>query len=434
MSSIPEALAAQVRANPSAVAIRFAHLGLWEPTTWSELSNRVTQLAGGLASRGVTSGSNVVIVAANHPDWIAVHHAAISLGATVSPVSPDAGVSHLADALRLGGSAGSVVIAGDEEQYDKTIETGVGFSTLVVMNTRGMRYLDHQQSSGSGASDVVEARSNGGAVITMANLASSVVPPSALLGGASPALRRDGTTLSHATLLASAQRIISALSMTSKDRTYAQRNFSDPTEYLSAVLVPLLTGQETAIGSGAGPTVMFQELAQARPTALHVDGAWLTRLTGDIDRRSKAVKGLKRLALKQGWKPTAPASTPKNPSLSMTGIMGWVMVLAGIAFLAVSRSSLTDWWRFIGLIVLLVALAIGAVLAGLTVRNPLRRRYGLHRLRCAFASDGALQQSNTTTLGALGVPLVDVAGALANTSPEALSLDTATSTTVRSNA
>lgn len=60
------------------------------PASWSyaELSERVTRLAGGLASRGVRPRSHVAICAAHGPEWIVAALATIAVGAVLVPVDP----------------------------------------------------------------------------------------------------------------------------------------------------------------------------------------------------------------------------------------------------------------------------------------------------------------------------------------------------------
>jgi AMP-binding enzyme len=404
-TSISEALVQRVKESPNTVAIRYARLGLWDVTTWAQLGARVASLASGMAARGVTEGSVVGIISESHPDWIAAHHAALSLGASVLAVDPRRTADDLIIDLKF--AVPVMVVAGDEEQYDKTIETGAGVQTIVLIKTRGMRFLDHHVDLGNNP------------VTTVARLGEQ--SSGAAAGSSTPtdgqrvALHRGGQRLSHETLLAEAQRLVNTLSLSAGDRTFVQRNFADPVEYLSSVIAPLLTGHETAIGSGAGTAVMFQEMAQARPTALHVDQEWLARLQADIARRAAAVKGLKRLAIARGWKPSAPSSAPRKPTISMIRVLSWVLVAAGIVFLVVSRS-IADWWRLLGLIAVSAVVGLMALLVGVTVRDPLKRRYGLQRMRATFAADDVLRAEPVSVLGGLGVPLVDVSSVMASTS------------------
>jgi long-chain acyl-CoA synthetase len=401
--TINEALARRVKETPNLVAIRYARLGLWDVTTWAQLGARVANLASGMAARGVKEGSVVGIIAESHPDWIAVHHAALSLGAAVLAVDPRRSAHDLTMDLKF--ATPTMVIAGDEEQYDKTIETGAGVETIVLIKTRGMRFLDHEVDLGNNP------------VTTMDHLGDQPAQPGQPVAAMQVdvqriALHRGGQRLNHETVLGDAQRLVNTLGLSTRDRTFVQRNFADPVEYLSSVIAPLLTGHETAIGSGAGAAVMFQEMAQARPTALHIDQEWLARLQGDIGRRSSGLRGLKKLAVMRGWKAQAPSSSPKRPAMSSTRLMSWVMFVAGVVFLGVSRR-VADWWRVVGLLGILAAIGLIAVLAGVTVRDPLKRRYGLQRMRAAFAADGVLAAESVSALGGLAVPLVDVSSVIA---------------------
>ncbi|MET0698408.1 MAG: AMP-binding protein, partial [Mycobacterium sp.] len=76
-------LARHALMQPEATALR--HLG--HTTTWADLDNRVTALAGALHRRGVTPGDRVMILMLNRTEFIEAMLAANRLGAIAVPVN-----------------------------------------------------------------------------------------------------------------------------------------------------------------------------------------------------------------------------------------------------------------------------------------------------------------------------------------------------------
>ncbi|MDP6943903.1 MAG: AMP-binding protein, partial [Myxococcota bacterium] len=56
--------------------------GVWVPTTWQQLSDRVDAVAAGLAELGLARGDAVAILGGTNPSWVVADLAALSLGAS----------------------------------------------------------------------------------------------------------------------------------------------------------------------------------------------------------------------------------------------------------------------------------------------------------------------------------------------------------------
>jgi long-chain acyl-CoA synthetase len=59
--------------------------GRYEPQTWREVAARVTSLARGLISLGVTRGERIALVAENRPTWLIADHGIMAAGAITVP-------------------------------------------------------------------------------------------------------------------------------------------------------------------------------------------------------------------------------------------------------------------------------------------------------------------------------------------------------------
>jgi feruloyl-CoA synthase len=74
--------------------------GGWRTVTYGEAARRVSALAGGLSALGLARGQCLLILARNGVDHALIGYAAMSLGAAISPVSPQYGLKG-ADLTRL---------------------------------------------------------------------------------------------------------------------------------------------------------------------------------------------------------------------------------------------------------------------------------------------------------------------------------------------
>jgi feruloyl-CoA synthase len=74
--------------------------GGWRTVTYGEAARRVSALAGGLSALGLARGQCLLILARNGIDHALIGYAAMSLGAAISPVSPQYGLKG-ADLTRL---------------------------------------------------------------------------------------------------------------------------------------------------------------------------------------------------------------------------------------------------------------------------------------------------------------------------------------------
>ena len=66
--------------------LRFKRDGTWIDISTDEFARTVRHLAQGLAEAGVERGDRVAILAENRPEWTALDHAALNLGAAIVPI------------------------------------------------------------------------------------------------------------------------------------------------------------------------------------------------------------------------------------------------------------------------------------------------------------------------------------------------------------
>ncbi len=84
--TFPKALLRQAQSGGANPAIREKNLGIWQTWTWSEVTEQVCELAGGLAALGLKRGMNIGIIGDNRPRLYWSFAAAQSLGAIPVPL------------------------------------------------------------------------------------------------------------------------------------------------------------------------------------------------------------------------------------------------------------------------------------------------------------------------------------------------------------
>ena len=80
-TTFPRLMLQQAESRAKAAALREKEYGIWQTTTWSELSRLVQALACGLHLAGLQRGEHLVLLGSNRPRLQACMLAAQSLGA-----------------------------------------------------------------------------------------------------------------------------------------------------------------------------------------------------------------------------------------------------------------------------------------------------------------------------------------------------------------
>lgn len=106
--------------RPQAAALREKVYGIWQTTTWAELSLLVRQLACGLAAAGMQRGDHLVVVGENRPRLYAAMLAAQALGAVPVPLYQDAVAAEYL--FPISNAEVRFAIVEDQEQVDKMLE------------------------------------------------------------------------------------------------------------------------------------------------------------------------------------------------------------------------------------------------------------------------------------------------------------------------
>ncbi|MGH9000802.1 MAG: AMP-dependent synthetase/ligase [Acidimicrobiia bacterium] len=132
------------QSRPDGVAFRHKDLGIWQPCTWSELWELVTDAAHGLLALGVEPGDRVGIHSEDRPEWVVLDLATVAVRAMnvgLYPTNPTPEVRYT-----LNDSGVCVHMAEDQEQVDKVIEIDPSelpnLRRMIYVEPRGLRTYD----------------------------------------------------------------------------------------------------------------------------------------------------------------------------------------------------------------------------------------------------------------------------------------------------
>lgn len=408
-ASVPAALLARTASHGDALAQRVHGQGLWKRRSWSDYAKSASLAGRALAALGLAAGDRFAILSANNVEWLDFAMGAIGLGIVVVPIEPTASLSEV-EAI-LAQSKCKAVLVGDQRQYDKVVQEGA-FSrpgvTVIVVRTRGLRFLDVE---GSGAS--VECTTVKRVLANAVTLDWESKAKSCAADQTAVELflhESDGEIRSHvltnAQLVTEGGKAINRLNVTSSDEVLAVESFADPVELSLSFSGAVQSGMVVDVSQD--DAILMKELAAVQPTILHAPAFLLDKISSDIDRRVTNTGGIRkslvRSALLKG-KAAKPGTAKQSFALCRAAGVIWV-----IASMIIYRA-LVDVH---GGVRLLLVVGLAAVLAGALaagghlVRPFVRKAYGLNRTRAVLQDGGELRGLTNELLPRLGLPLEHV--------------------------
>ena len=138
--TFPHLMQYQAARRPGEIAMREKKYGIWQTTTWSELSRLVEAMACGLSQAGLQRKDHLVLVGNNRPRLYAAMLAAQSLGAVPVPLYQDAVAAELV--FPINNANVRYCIVEDQEQVDKLLEVRDDFDQEIRIwydEPRGLR-------------------------------------------------------------------------------------------------------------------------------------------------------------------------------------------------------------------------------------------------------------------------------------------------------
>jgi long-chain acyl-CoA synthetase len=373
-ASLPARLLQLADERPAAVAMRHKRRGVWREWTWAEYADWVARAAAGLRALGVGPGDRIAVHAENRPEWVVADLAAQGIGAQtmgVYPTSPSAEVAYL-----LRHSRASVLIAEDEEQFDKAVAVRAELPDLrhiVLIDPKGVRLAEHE-----GVITFEELAAAGDRADFARDVAAIDPSATAILvytsGTTGPP---KGAMISHANLVAAGSGFHDALGAGRDDEILSYLPLCHIAERLLTVIDGVWAGLVVNFGEG-GPAFP-QDLREVQPTVfLGVPRVWEKLMAGVEIRMADATR-LKRLVyrtcLKHGMR-----VAPRR--------MNGVATVADRVVLALTEA---------------------------LVFRALREKLGMSRVRAAVSGAAPIAPQVLEFLWAIGVPVREGYGQTENT-------------------
>lgn len=299
MTTLPSLLLSAAATTPNRVAFRRKVLGVWEETTYATYAGRAACIGIGLAELGVKSGDHVAIACENRPEWLFVDLAAQGIGAStvgVPPAAPEEDIRHA-----LAASGVTAVVVEDELQLDKVLAVRRALPALrhvIVVETPsgidGTGVVPLMNVEWAGEADRLAAWQQ--RVEALDPSACAAVVQTAGATGAP-----KGVRLSHATLVAAGELIVSVNGIGPTDEVLSPLPLSYVTSRVLAGAGALVAGAAVHFGE-AGPTFAM-ELREVQPSVFLAPPRVWEQLYASTEFRIRNATRLKRAAYRFGVAP-----------------------------------------------------------------------------------------------------------------------------------
>ena len=264
-TTFPSLLKKCATERPDEVAMQEKRYGIWQPITWRDYQQRVTDFAHGLAALGVDRGHVVAVLGDNRPEWLIAELAVQSIGAAVVgiyPTSINEEIAHIVETAQI-----RVVIAEDQEQVDKLLRLKSslpGIETVIYYDPHGLEKYDEPYLL-----EFIDVEASGHEWATAnpgwlnERLRSASADDLAVICTTSGTTSRPKLgQLSHRNLLSMAEHLAQVDPITAKDRYVSFLPFAWIGEQMLAV----------ACGMSYGLTISFPESAATQRSDLREIG------------------------------------------------------------------------------------------------------------------------------------------------------------------
>ena len=136
-ATLPASVLWRAAEDPTRLAVRQKARGIWRRYTWGELGTQAERLAAGLLASGDAAPRRLAVISADTVDALVAGTAIQAIGGAAVYIQPDLSAEELA--ARLTRADVTHVLAQDQEQCDKIIDSGVTrVSRVIYAEPRGL--------------------------------------------------------------------------------------------------------------------------------------------------------------------------------------------------------------------------------------------------------------------------------------------------------
>jgi len=145
IETIPDLFLEQADRSKDRLALRHKKFGVWHRTSWREYSEKVTQVAAGLISLGLSRGECVTLLGTNRPEWLICHLAVMTAGGATCGIYPTSASEQILYVIEHSGSR--ILFVENEEQVDKVLQIlpQLKLKQLVVWDPKGLWGFSHPE-------------------------------------------------------------------------------------------------------------------------------------------------------------------------------------------------------------------------------------------------------------------------------------------------
>ncbi|MGY0540779.1 AMP-dependent synthetase/ligase [Nocardioides sp. YJ-D4] len=380
ISTLPAALLYRALRSPRQVALRKKHLGVWRSYTWGEYAERAAAIGMGLRRLGVQPGDRVAVHAGNRPAWVIADMGIQAIGAVTVGLYPTAAADEVAYLLEHSESV--VLIAEDEEQYDKTaaVRSGlVSLRNIVIIDPRGVDLADSMLMS----FDDLEAEGRRSSDDLLTDLAAAVAEldpalPATIVYTSGTTGPPKGAMLSHANLVAASRNGESSFGVAPGDEVLSYLPLCHVAERLVSVVCALAS--DYVVNFGEDSDTFNQDLREVQPTFF--------------------------LGVPRVWEKMMASATIKIGDaglLKRSNYRLWLSIGRGIARRRWARGRLGPVDRMV------------YGFGWLMLYRPLREMLGLSRCRSAVSGAAPIAPEVLEYFWSIGIPVVEGYGQTENT-------------------
>lgn len=285
----------------------------WVPVTYSQLAERVANLALGLAELGVQKGDRVALLSENRPEWALVDLAALSLGAVNVPLYaslPPPQVQHIAS-----DSQAVVIVVEDQKQLDKVLAVrnelpALRHVVLIEADSivpEGVTSLTAVERLGSECEDRVEYERRWHSV--QPDDLASIIYTSGTTG------LPKGAMLTHDNFMSNAQAVPLIVEITSADTFLSFLPLAHVFERLAGHYLPLICGSSIAYSQGLRH--LMREISEVEPTVLccvpRLYESIQGRVVEEVGKRKPAEQKAFAWAMSVGSRRNGPRAVGQKP-------------------------------------------------------------------------------------------------------------------------